>query len=242
MFSAEEYQYYSKQILLESVGKEGQLRLKKSRVAIVGAGGLASAASQVLASSGVGLIRIIDGDSIEASNLARQFQFYYEEIGQLKANVLAQKLRLMNPFIRLQSEPHFLNPENMDRLLSDIDIVLDCTDNYHTRYMLSDYTAIKKIPMVYGALHKTEGQYCVLNGQAGPSYRDLFPDELGASLIPNCSEVGVYSILPALIGLYQANETIKIILNHPHVKMGKLTTVNLLQNQHYEIEFSTDKL
>jgi adenylyltransferase/sulfurtransferase len=226
MLSDIEKQQYSKQILLEEFGDEAQIKLKNASVLVVGAGGLAASALPYLASSGVGRIIIVDGDKVEMSNLSRQTLFSSNDIGNYKAECAKIRLNHINPNVQIISITEFMTAANAANLIQEVDVVLDCTDNYKTRYLLSDSCEQKKTALVFAALHKYEGQISVLNYQGGPSYRDIFPDENSAEMIPSCVEIGVWPILPGILGLYQANEALKICSGIGKVLAGSLLTFN----------------
>ena len=219
---------YSRQTLLDEVGTEGQCRLKNAKVLIVGLGGLGCPVAQYLCSSGIGYLGLADGDQIELSNLARQTLYGQEDVGKSKVETAASKLRMLNNEIELITIPSFVNQSNAKDLVAPYDLVIDCTDNYQTRYALSDATVHHKQALVFAALYKWEGQIGVLNHKNGPSYRDLFPDENAMNSIPNCVEVGVISTLTGIIGSMQANEAIKVILGLDQVLNDKLLTFNAL--------------
>lgn len=236
MLNKLEKERYSRQMMLPEIGEEGQSRLKRSHVLIIGVGGLASTAAQYLVSAGVGQITLVDGDVVESSNLARQVLYTTKDLGKKKVEVAQKRLQSLNEDCLLQVHDVYFSSENAAELLREVDVVLDCTDNYSTRYVLSDLSAEKGIPLVYAALHKYEGQLAVFNYKGGPSYRHLFPDEGKAQNIPTCVEAGVFSTLPALMGLQQANEALKILLDLGDVISGKLLTINVLNNETYITE------
>ena len=236
--TAEEKYRYSQHLLLEEVGLEGQEKLKKAKVLVVGAGGLGCPILLYLAAAGVGTIGVIDFDTIEASNLQRQILFSTDDLGRSKAKVAKEKLNANNPFIEVISYNEQLTNENALDLFSKFDIIVDGTDNFYTRYLVNDACLIANKPLVYGAIHKFEGHVSVFNYQEGPTYRCLFPAPPKAGSIPSCSEVGVIGVLPGIIGTQQANEVIKIILGIGEVLSGRLLIYNALQSSFMEIKIN----
>ena len=236
--TAEEKYRYSRHLLLEEVGLQGQEKLKKAKVLVVGAGGLGCPILLYLAAVGVGTIGVIDFDTIDESNLQRQTLFSTDDLGRSKAKVAKEKLNSNNPFIEVISYNEQLTNENALDLFSKFDIIVDGTDNFYTRYLVNDACLIANKPLVYGAIHKFEGHVSVFNYQQGPSYRCLFPAPPKAGSIPSCSEVGVIGVLPGIIGTQQANEVIKIILGTGKVLSGRLLIYNALQSSFMEIKIN----
>jgi adenylyltransferase/sulfurtransferase len=213
MLNSDELIRYQKQLKLPDWGLEKQLLLQKSNILVVGAGGLASSALMYLAAAGIGHIHIIDGDLVELSNLARQVLFSQKDIGKYKVDVAVQRLSEQNPSISVSGQNEFLNPENAFSLISGFDLVVDCTDSFEARYLINDACVSLNKPFVYAAIHSWEGLMSVcnakqLNGELGPTYRCLFPEEPGKMEIPTCEEVGVMGFLPGILGLFQAKEVI----------------------------------
>jgi adenylyltransferase/sulfurtransferase len=183
------------------------LRLKEASILVVGAGGLGCGALPYLAAAGVGSITILDADVIELSNLARQVLYKTDEVGTSKAIKAAEALRDLNPTIVVTGVAENLTVENASNYIDKHDLIIDCTDNFQTRYLINDVCVALKKPFVYGAIHAWEGQFAVFHPQ-GPSYRSLFPVEPSPEEIPSCDEVGVLGVLPGIIGLFQAKEAI----------------------------------
>lgn len=231
---------YHRQIILPEIGGDGQQKLKDAHVLIIGMGGLASTAAQYLVSSGVGEVTLVDGDVVEESNLARQILYSNKDLGRMKVEVAVERLHELNEDCQLNAVTAYLDEQNADDLMEGVDLILDCSDNYNTRYLISDLSARSNLPLIYAALHKYEGQLAVFNYKGGASYRDLFPEQEKAGQIPTCVEAGVISTLPGIMGLHQANEAIKILLEIGEVLSGKLLTINVLRNENYitELELS----
>ena len=207
MLSDLEFERYRKQLNLPEWRKAQQLRLKEASILVVGAGGLGCGALPYLAAAGVGSITILDADVIELSNLARQVLYKTDEVGTSKAIKAAEALRDLNPTIVVTGVAEKLTVENATAYIEKHDLIIDCTDNFQTRYLINDVCVALKKPFVYGAIHAWEGQFAVFHPQ-GPSYRTLFPVEPSPEEIPSCDEVGVLGVLPGIIGLFQAKEAI----------------------------------
>lgn len=212
MLSKEEFKRYRKQIMLDDIGINGQLKIKGSKVAVVGAGGLGCPILQYLAAAGVGTIGIIDFDVVELSNLHRQTLYTPDDAGKLKAEVALQKLSAQNPYITVKAHGRLLNEENAESLLSGYDIIVDGCDNFATRYSVNDACVKLNKPLVYGSILGYEGQLAVFNLKGSKNLRDLFPEPPAAEEVPNCSENGVLGTLPAIIGSMMAHETLQVIL------------------------------
>ena len=221
---------YSRHISLDQVGLSGQEKLKAAKVLVVGAGGLGCPILQYLTAAGVGTIGIIDFDDVDETNLQRQILFTVSDIGTNKAIAAEQRLKQLNPHVNFNVYTDKLTTKNALALFTDYDIIVDGTDNFSTRYLISDACVLTNKPLVYGAIYKFEGQVTVFNYQNGPSYRCLFPEPPKAGSVPNCSDVGVIGVLPGIIGTQQANEVLKIILEIGIPLSGKLFTYNALNN------------
>ena len=227
---------YSRHILLDKIGLEGQEKLKGAKVLVIGAGGLGCPVLQYLTAAGVGTIGIIDFDIVDETNLQRQILFTVNDVGVNKAEAAENRLRQLNPYVRFNIYPERLTTKNALNLFSEYDIIVDGTDNFSTRYLVNDACVITGKPLVYGAIYKFEGQVAVFNFNGGPSYRCLFPEPPKSGSVPNCSEVGVIGVLPGLIGTQQANEVIKLILEIGEPLSGKLLTYNSLDNSFFTLK------
>ncbi len=230
MITQEEKKRYSRHILLSEIGYEGQLKLKNSKVLVVGAGGLGCPVLQYLVAAGVGHIGIVDFDIVDESNLQRQILFNQSHIGINKAIVAKNQLEIINPFVEIIAFPFKLNKNNVIALFEKYDLIVDGTDNFSSRYLINDAAILAKRPIVYGSIYRYEGQVTVFNYQGGPCYRCLFPNSLQQNGTKNCSATGVLAVLPGIIGTYQANEVLKIILGFGEVLSGKLLLVNSQNN------------
>ena len=234
--SKAELSRYSRHIKLNRVGISGQEKLKAAKVLVIGAGGLGCPVLQYLTAAGVGTLGILDGDTIDESNLQRQVLFAQADIDAPKAKTAALKLKAQNPNINFKVANTNVTAENILSLIEDFDIIVDCTDNFPTRYLINDACILKDKPLVFGAIHQFDGQVSVFNYENGPSYRCLFPE--APSDVPNCAEAGVIGVLPGIIGTLQANEVIKIILGIGDVLTGKLLSLNALNYEFSIVEFN----
>ena len=228
MLTHEEEARYQRQLIIPGIGSEGQLRLKKAKVIVIGAGGLGSPVLMYLAAAGVGRIGIVDSDEVSTSNLQRQILYTSDDITKSKAETAAGRLRLMNPHLEVTAYPVRFTYENAASLLAGYDVAVDCTDNYSTRYILSDATLQAGIPMVYGAVREFMGQASVFNYSGGPSYRDLYPEEMHPASGEKPGLPGVMGPLPGMIGSIQACEVIKIITGTGEVLSGRLLQADLI--------------
>ena len=230
MLTENEIAYYSRQLLVDEIGMAGQLKLKQAKVLVIGAGGLGCPLLQYIAAAGVGNIGIIDGDSVDVSNLHRQILFDFNSIGKNKAVESKNKLTVLNPFIEIQAFPLSLESENALEIIQNYDIVVDCSDNYATRFLVNDACVLLQKILVYGSIYRFEGQISVFNFQNGPTYRCLFPQLPTEESTTNCSLSGVIGVLPGIIGVLQANEVIKLITGIGEVLSGKILVFNALHN------------
>ncbi len=217
---------YDRQILLSEIGKEGQNKLQKARVLIVGVGGLGSPVALYLAGAGIGTIGLIDDDKVSESNLQRQILYTETEIGQPKVICAQQRLSALNSNITIHAYDERLTRENAERLIASYDIIVDGCDNFRTRYLINDVCIKQGKVYVYGAIRAFDGQVSVFNYQNGKNYRDLFPDENDLLSLPSPPK-GVLGIIPGIIGCIEANETIKIICGYGEILSGKLWTIDL---------------
>ncbi|MBF9222935.1 molybdopterin-synthase adenylyltransferase MoeB [Hymenobacter ruricola] len=228
---------YSRHLLLPEIGAAGQQRMKAARVLVVGCGGLGCPVLQYLAAAGVGTLGLLDFDTVDDSNLQRQVLYATADVGRPKAVAAAEKLRAQNPFIELRTHQMHLSAANALQLFAAYDIVVDCSDNFATRYLVNDACVITGKPLVFGAIFKFEGQVSVFNYQNGPTYRCLYPEPPAPGEAPSCAEIGVLGVLPGLVGTMQATEALKIILELGEVLSGRLLMVDALGMRFQTIRF-----
>ena len=225
-----EVEQYRRHLSLQDFGLESQIKLKKSSVLVIGAGGLGCPVLQYLVAAGVGKIGIVDNDVIESSNLQRQILFDHDDIGSPKAKVAAAKLTRLNPFIKIHPFIERLKKENAEFLFGGYDLIVDGTDNFSSRYLINDACILFEKPLIHGSIHLFEGMVSVFNFQGGPTYRCLFPEQPDSSSIPSCAEAGVLGVLPGIIGSMQAMEAIKVITGRGQPLSGKVLSYNSLSN------------
>jgi len=237
--SSEEHKQYSRHLLLDKIGEEGQLKLKEAKVLVIGAGGLSCPALQYIAAAGVGTIGIVDDDVVDQSNLQRQILYRTEDIGKPKVLCAKKALEGINPLITINAHQVRLSKGNAIDLYKDYDIIIDGTDNFPTRYLCNDAAVLANKPLVFGSIFKFNGQVSVFNYNNGPTYRCLYPSPPPVGSVPNCSDIGVLGVLPGIIGSLQANETLKIILGLGKVLSGSLLTFDALSMQ--QMLFAFDK-
>ena len=236
--SKEELKQYSRHLLLDKVGDEGQMRLKNAKVLVIGAGGLGCPILQYLTAAGIGNIGIIDLDVVDQSNLQRQVLYDHSDIGKNKAKTAAIKLAKLNPYIKIEAYDYALSKKNALDLFTGYDIIVDGSDNFPTRYLVNDACILTDKPLVFGSIFKFEGQVSVFNYKGGPTYRCLFPTPPKEGEVPNCSEIGVLGVLPGIIGTFQANEVIKLVCGIGEPLSGKLLTLDALSLQQHVFNVS----
>lgn len=230
---------FERQISLAELGTAGQQKLRSAKILVAGAGGLGCPAILYLAAAGIGTIGIADGDRVSASNLNRQILFGQDDIGRFKASAAARFISERYPDVQILAYDHPLTVENLPVLLPEYDLVIDGTDNFATRYMLNDATALFQKPLVYGSVYKFEGQVAVFNAHDGSAnYRDLYPEIPALGEVPNCAESGVLGVLPGLIGTLQAAEAIKWITGIGKCLINRILFYNLKDQSVYGIVLS----
>ena len=237
MLSQHEQARYSRQTILPEIGMDGQEKLCAAKVLVIGAGGLGCPVLQYLVAAGVGEIGIADGDTVSISNLQRQVLYTGQEIGQRKVDIAERKLSALNPHVKINTYPTFIDSNNALDIIRGYDIVVDSSDNFATRYLVNDACVMLNKPMVSGAIYKFEGQVSVFNYKDGPTYRCIFPEPPAAGESPNCADIGVVATLPGIIGTIQANEVIKIITGVGEVLAGKLLVIDTLNMESHTFHF-----
>src|SRR5579875_3733477 len=234
--SNEEIARYSRHLILPEVGMEGQLKLKRGKVLLIGAGGLGAPLGLYLAAAGVGRIGIVDFDVVDFTNLQRQVIHGTKDVGRKKLDSAADRMRDINPNVRIDKYEVALASDNALEILSGYDLVVDGTDNFPTRYLVNDACVILKKPNVYGSIFRFEGQATVFAYPGGPCYRCLYPEPPPPGLVPSCAEGGVLGILPGTIGLIQATEAVKLILGVGEPLVGRLLLYDALEMKFRELK------
>ncbi len=234
-FSHDELNRYRRHLFLPEVGVEGQRKLKRAKVLLVGVGGLGSSAALYLAAAGVGEIGLVDHDTVELSNLHRQVLYTTSDVGRPKLAAAKERIQALNPEIRVVSHALRLTKENALNVLGLYDIVLDGTDNFPTRYLVNDAAALLGKPDIYGSVSRFEGQVSVFDAKRGPCYRCLYPETPPPGLVPSCAETGVAGVLPGLIGILQATETLKLVLGQGKPLIGRLLLFDALSVEFREL-------
>ena len=237
MLSDKEKIQYSRHILLNEIGVDGQKKLKSAKVLVIGSGGLGCPVLQYLAAVGVGTIGIIDHDTVDQTNLQRQILYTTDDIGKPKARIAADRLSKLNPFVFFKVYTEQLDTDNAIELFEQYDIIVDGSDNFPTRYLVNDACMLADKPLVFGSIFKFQGQVSVLNYKGGPTYRCLFPEPPAPDEVANCSDIGVLGVLPGMIGSLQANEVIKMITGIGQVLNGKLLYLDALTLQQQILSF-----
>ncbi|MEO8217364.1 MAG: molybdopterin-synthase adenylyltransferase MoeB [Acidobacteriota bacterium] len=234
-FSAEESARYSRQLSLPKVGVEGQKRLRSASILIVGAGGLGSPSALYLAAAGVGRIGIVDSDRVDISNLHRQVLHLTSDVGRQKSESAAASMLAVNPEVRVDAIEAQLTSANALEILRPYDVVIDGSDNFPTRYLVNDACVLLGKPDIYGSVFRFEGQAAVFFPPGGPCYRCLYPEPPPPGLVPSCEEGGVLGVLPGIVGLIQATETLKLILGIGDSLSGRLLLFDALSMEFREL-------
>ncbi len=231
---------YSRHTLIPEVGEQGQLKLLDSKVLLIGAGGLGSPSAYYLAAAGVGTLGIIDADVVDESNLQRQILHNTSRVGQYKAESARETLEALNPDVKVTTYIERLDETNVGRIIADYDVIVDGTDNFPTRYLLNDAALLANKPVIHGSVFRFEGQLTVFKPYEGPCYRCLYPEPPPPALAPSCAEAGVLGVLPGIIGLLQATETIKLLLNIGEPLVGRMLTYDALAGEFNELRLFRD--
>ena len=234
--SKEEIQRYSRHLIMPEVGLEGQLKLKRARVLMIGTGGLGAPLGLYLAAAGVGHLGLVDFDVVDSSNLQRQVTFTTQDVGKPKSEAAKARLSALNPAIEIEAYETRLTSDNALELFRDYDIIVDGTDNFPTRFLVNDACILLGKPNVYGSIFRFEGQATVFGYPDGPCYRCLYPEPPPPGLVPSCAEGGVLGVLPGIVGSIQAMETIKLILGAGDPLVGRLLLFDALAMRFRELK------
>ncbi len=238
--SPAEIRHYSRHLIMPEVGTTGQRRLKAAKVLTIGAGGLGSPLGLYLAAAGVGTLGLVDFDVVDESNLHRQVLFGRSSVGRPKIQAATDRLRDLNPHIKIVPHEVRLDSSNALDLFRDYDVIVDGTDNFPTRYLVNDACVLLGKPNVYGSIFRFEGQVSVFWGEKGPCYRCLFPEPPPPEMAPSCSEAGVLGMLCGIIGSLQANEVIKLIVGAGDPLIGRLVLFDALKLKFRELKLRKD--
>ena len=240
MLSAEQKERYRRHLIIPEVGEEGQAKLLRSKVLMLGAGGLGSPAALYLAAAGVGTIGIVDMDVVDLSNLQRQVLHSTRWIGKPKTESAKATLEALNPDVKVIPFSERLTADNVLEILSPFDLAIDGGDNFPTRYLLNDACIKLNKPNIHGSIFRFEGQVTTFIPKQGPCYRCLYPTPPPPDFAPSCAEAGVLGVLPGIVGLLQANEALKIILNRGQTLSGRLLTFEALKTRFHELKLRRD--
>ncbi|MGJ5672336.1 MAG: molybdopterin-synthase adenylyltransferase MoeB [Nostochopsis sp.] len=232
----DDYERYSRHLILPEVGLEGQKRLKAASVLCIGTGGLGSPLLLYLAAAGIGRIGIVDFDVVDTSNLQRQVIHGTSWVGKPKIKSAKNRILEINPYCQVDLYETRLSSENALDIVKPYDVVVDGTDNFPTRYLVNDACVLLDKPNVYGSIFRFEGQATVFNYEGGPNYRDLYPEPPPPGMVPSCAEGGVLGILPGMIGVIQATETVKIIMDQGNTLSGRLLLYDALEMKFRELK------
>src|SRR5438552_138865 len=239
--STEELQRYSRHLIMPEVTAEGQKRLKAARVLCIGAGGLGSPAALYLAAAGVGRLGLVDFDRVDLTNLQRQILHGTKDIGRSKLESARDRLRDINPDIEVELHECRLSSQNAEKIVAEYDVIVDGSDNFATRYLSNDVCVFAGKPNVYGSVFRFEGQTTVFAPQlGGPCYRCLFPEPPPPDSVPNCAQAGLLGVLPGIIGMLQASETIKLIVGIGDPLIGRLLHFDALKVKFRELNLRRD--
>jgi sulfur-carrier protein adenylyltransferase/sulfurtransferase len=225
----QEIQRYARHLIMPEVAMQGQKRLKAAKVLCIGTGGLGSPLSLYLAAAGVGTLGLVDFDVVDVSNLQRQIIHFTVDVGRPKISSAEEKLKAINPELKVVRHEHAVDSSNALDMFAGYDVIVDGTDNFPTRYLVNDACVLLGKPNVYGSIFRFDGQATVFSPPEGPCYRCLYPEPPPPDLVPNCAEGGVLGILPGLIGVVQATETVKLILGVGRPLIGRLLLYDALE-------------
>ena len=231
---------YSRHLLIPEVGLAGQERLARARVLVVGAGGLGSPVLAYLAAAGVGRIGIVDDDVVDLTNLQRQILYRTADVGSKKAELAAERLHALNPQISIDAIPIRFDASNARELVRLYDLIVDGTDSFATRYLINDACVLEKKADVYGSIFRFDGQVSVFGISGAPCYRCLYPEPPPRDTVPTCAEGGVLGVLPGIVGTWQANETLKLLLNIGSPLVGRLAVIDALSGRMREFKIERD--
>ena len=236
----EQFERYRRHLNLPEFGVEGQRKLLAGSVLLIGAGGLGCPLAQYLAAAGVGRIGLVDFDVVEVSNLQRQVLYGTADVGRPKVEVARQRIEAMNPDVAVEVHQERVSSENALALLGGYDVIVDGTDNFPTRYLSNDACVLLEKPNVYGAIFRFDGQASTFDSKRGPCYRCLFPEPPPPGMVPSCAEGGVLGVLPGIIAMIQATETLKLLSGIGESLIGRFLHFDALEMKFSEYRFAKD--
>jgi len=227
-YTEDQFERYSRHILLEELGVEGQEKLTNGKVLIIGVGGLGSPAALYLAAAGVGTIGIVDGDRVDLSNLQRQIAHFTKDIGGWKADSAAEKMRSINPDVKVIPYNEYLFASNIRNVIKEYDFIIDGTDNFAAKFLINDACIFENIPFSHGGILRFDGQTFTINPNKSACLRCLFHEPPPPDFVPKCSEAGVLGVIPGILGTIQAAEALKFLTGAGQLLNNKLLTFNAL--------------
>ncbi|WP_292009054.1 HesA/MoeB/ThiF family protein [Chryseobacterium sp.] len=227
---------YSRQIFIDEIGLDGQRKIRDAKVLVIGAGGLGSPVIQYLAAAGVGVLGIADFDRVEVHNLNRQVIHAENSVGHCKVNSASQFVNALNSDVKVVGIEEKIGKSNVEEILSSYDIIVDCTDNFTSRYLINDHSVSLGKPLVYGSILGFSGQVALFNYKGSKNLRDVFPNPPSEEDVPDCDRLGVLGSLPGIVGSMMAHHTLKLIIGLP-VPLNQLTLIDSLSWRFHTIEF-----
>lgn len=236
----EQIQRYSRHLIMPEVGVDGQEKLLRAKILLIGAGGLGSPLGLYLAAAGVGTLGLVDFDLVDFSNLQRQVIHGTTDVGRPKVESARDRISSINPEVKVNLYQERISRSNIMNIVKDYDIVIDGTDNFPTRYLVNDACVFAKKPLIYGSIFRFDGQATVFKTPEGPCYRCLYPEPPPPGMVPSCAEGGVLGILPGIIGVMQATEAIKLILGKGEPLIGRLLLFNAMEMRFREVTLHRD--
>lgn len=240
-FTNEQIERYSRQIILPNVGGKGQESIMKAKVLVIGTGGLGAPCSFYLAAAGVGKIGLVDSDNVELNNLQRQIVHITNDVGIPKVESGKKRLVALNPDIEVVTYPLRLDSTNILGIIKDYDIIVDGSDNFPTRFLVNDACVLSKKPLVHAGIFRYDGQIMTILPGSGPCYRCLFPEPPPPGAVPSCQEGGILGAVAGVMGVLQANEVLKFILNTGELLSGRLLIFNALDSTFRTVKVPRDR-
>ncbi len=239
-FTNDQVERYSRHIILPEVGGEGQQKIMEGKVLVLGAGGLGSPVALYLAAAGVGTLGIVDNDEVDVTNLQRQILHFTEDVGRAKTDSAKEKLKNLNPEIKINAHNERITSDNINDLIKDYDIIVDGTDNFPTRFLVNDACYFAKKKLVHGAILRFDGQVMTILPDEGPCYRCIYREPPPEGLVPSCSQAGVIGTVAGIVGTIQANEVIKILIGKGTPLSGRLLVIDALETNFRKIKTKKD--